>query len=612
MPPRLPAPAASASVGRLNPEVHDQPPRSAPAGAPRQSVKLVLGGGLLVLVFALRFGGVPVDAAAWWVTHLGYWTTLLAFALAVWFLVRRSRPADGGWRRHRWGLLAVVLGGAFLQLLEPHRLRVMYDEYALLTTSLDMHRERSAATVSYAVADAQGQLHYLGGYVEKRQLFFPFLLSLVHDLTGYRPENAFVLNALLGAAFLAATYRAGSLLGGTAIGVLGVLLAAGLPLVAQNATGGGYDLLAATLLLLLFAQTVRHLRAPTPADADRLVILALLAVQVRDESWLLGLLAAAALGWGWRKMRRIELSWFLALSPLLLLTPLAINRVYFATPAFFESVARGVDTFGWHYFQRNLGDALAYLYRWDATQTNSPLLSWLGTAALLLCVVHALRRLPALWREGNPLLVLLGFAGFAVAVTALVLCYFWGQFTDPAAARLSFPLQVVFLLAILCLAPRLLRTRRRLGAALGVAALFVLGYTVPAEARHAATDELAVSRESAWAVDYTLARGDARTLFVAYSALPLLCHGRPAVPLGFLTALPRYFDSLVDDPVYHEVLALEVYRRDAGTGAWVPIHDDLTRYCARRGLGLEPVAEKVFVPGYESRISRLVRRTDSR
>ncbi|HTT56854.1 MAG TPA: hypothetical protein VMF63_07080 [Opitutaceae bacterium] len=582
-------------------------PAPARDGAPRRRLQLAVGGGLLALVFALRFGGVPVEAAAWWVTHLGYWTTLLGFALAVWFLVRLARSAGGGWRQHRWGLLAALLGGAFLQLLEPHRLRVMYDEYALLTTSLDMHRERSAATVSYAVAGPDGRLRYLGGYVEKRQLFFPFLLSLVHDLTGYRPENAFVLNALVGAAFLGAVFWAGRLLGGGGVGVLGVLLAAGLPLVAQNATGGGYDLLAATLLILLFVQAVRCVRAPTRPNAELLVILALLAVQVRDESWLLGLLAAAVLAWGWWRTRRVELSWFLALSPLLLLTPLAVNRVYFATPAFFESVARGVDTFGWHYFQRNLGDALAYLYGWNGTQTNSPLLSWLGTAALLLCLVNALRRLPTLWREGNPLLVLVGFAGFAAAVTGLVLCYFWGQFTDPAAARLSFPLQAVFLLAILGLAPRLLRTRRRLGTAQGVAALFVLAHAVPVEARHAATDRLPVSLESEWAVAYTLAHGDAHTLFVAYSALPLLCHGRPAIPLGFLTAAPKYFDFLIDDPVYHEVLALEVYRRDAKTGAWVPIHDELTRYCQRRGLALEPVAEKVFVPGYESRISRLAR-----
>ena len=178
---------------------------------------------------------------------------------------------------------------------------------------------------------------------------------------------------------------------------------------------------------------------------------------MRDESLLLGLLVAGAVGWGWWRTRRLEMSWFLALAPLLLLlTPLLVNLIYFATPAFFESVARE-STFGADYFRRNLADALYYLYNLGQHElTNSPLLSWLGTAALFLGVVKALRNLRAVVREGDPLLALLGFAGFAVGFTGLVLFYFWGRFTDPVAARLSFPLQAVFLLAILCVAARIL------------------------------------------------------------------------------------------------------------------------------------------------------------
>jgi hypothetical protein len=302
------------------------------------------------------------------------------------------------------------------------------------------------------------------------------------------------------------------------------------------------------------------------------------------------------------------MSWFLALSPLLLLTPLLINLVYFATPAFFESTVRGSGAFGLGYFSRNLPDALYYLYNWDGNLTNSPLLSWVGTAALLLAVVTALRHLRAVVREGDPLLVLLGFAIFGVGFTKLTLFYFWGQLADPVAARLSFPLQAVFLLAILCVAARILRTPGRLRVAQAVAALFLLGYTLPANARHAATRSLTVSYETEWATNWVRRNCDQRTLFLAYSALPYLCHGRPAVPLEFMTTAPQYFDSLCDDTAYRQVLVLEVYRRDPRTGQWVALHDDMAKYCARRGLALEPVVEQVFVPGYVSRISRLVRR----
>jgi hypothetical protein len=587
--------------------MNDQPPLPPRESAGRHRSLFILGAILFLAVLVLRFALSPA-AAAWFVTRFGYWTTLLAFAIFVWFLVRALRAGRERWRTHWRGLLVVLLGSVVLQVQEPHRLRVMYDEYTLLTTSLDMHLDRSAATASYAVSDGHGHLAYLGGYVEKRQLFFPFLLSLIHDVAGYRPANVFVLNALVGTAFLVVVYAAGCLLGGSGVGLLGVLLATGLPLVAQNATGGGYDLLSVTMVLLLFVLTLRHLRAPTRGNAELLVITFILAAQVRDESLLLGLLVVGAVGWGWWRTRRIEMSWFLALSPLLLLTPLLINLVYFATPAFFESVARGSGAFGMGYFSRNLANALYYLYTWDGNLTNSPLLSWLGTAALLLCVVTALRNFRAVVREGDPLLALLGFAVFGVGFTKLILFYFWGQLTDPVAARLSFPLQAVFLLAILCVAARILRPPGRLRVAQGVAALFLLGYTLPVNARHAATRSLAASYETEWAADYVRRNCDQHTLFLAYSALPYLCHGRPAVPLAFMITAPQYFDSLCDDEAYRQVLVLEVYRRDAHTGQGVALHDDLAKYCARRGLTLEPVAEHVFQRGYVSRISRLVRR----
>jgi hypothetical protein len=592
----------------MNPtETNNQPPLPPRDRAGRHRSLFILGAILFLTVLVVRFALSPA-AAAWFVTRFGYWTTLLAFAIFVWFLVRALRAGQKRWRTHWRGLLVVLLGSVVLQVQEPHRLRVMYDEYTLLTTSLDMHLARSAATASYAVSDGHGHLAYLGAYVEKRQLFFPFLLSLVHDVAGYRPANVFVLNALVGTAFLVVVYAAGVLLGGSGVGVLGVLLATGLPLVAQNATGGGYDLLSVTMMLLLFVQTLRHLRAPTRGNAELLVITVILAAQVRDESLLLGLLVVGAVGWGWWRTRRLEMSWFLALSPLLLLTPLLINLVYFATPAFFESVARGSGAFGMGYFSRNLADALHYLYNWEGTLTNSPLLSWLGTAALLLCVVWALRNLQAVGREGDPLLALLGFAVFGVGFSGLILFYFWGQLTDPVAARLSFPLQAAFLLAILGVAARILGTRVQLWVAQGVAALFLVGYTLPVNGRHAATRSMTISYETEWAVDYVGWNCDQHTLCLAYSALPYLCHGRPAVPVAFMDTAPRYFDSLCDDAAYRQVLVLEVYRRDARTGQWVALHDDMARYCARRGLTLEPLAEKVFLAGYVSRISRLVRR----
>jgi hypothetical protein len=70
--------------------------------------------------------------------------------------------------------------------------------------------------------------------VDKRRHFYPFLVSLAHDVTGYRPSNAFVVNAVLGVLFLGRVYGWGVVLGGPRHGMLAVLLISTLPLLAQS------------------------------------------------------------------------------------------------------------------------------------------------------------------------------------------------------------------------------------------------------------------------------------------------------------------------------------------------------------------------------------------
>src|SRR6185436_2307184 len=105
--------------------------------------------------------------------------------------------------------------------------------------------------------DVQGVFVILEGIVDKRPLFFPFLLSLVHDVGGYRPANAFILNGILSFVFLGLVFVTGRMLAGRVAGWLGVALFAGLPLLAQNSTGGGFELLNLVMLLATLLLGVR-------------------------------------------------------------------------------------------------------------------------------------------------------------------------------------------------------------------------------------------------------------------------------------------------------------------------------------------------------------------
>ncbi len=142
------------------------------------------------------------------VTNTGYWCVLAAFVLfvrALWLEFRGDLMAvrDAGFKGFDWASLAVVgLGGLVLIVHESPGFKIVMDEVMLAGTSMSMHLNRSVV-VPVRGSNIQGAFAIFQGQMDKRQLFFPFLVSILHDLIGYRPENAFVLNGILAFVFLA-------------------------------------------------------------------------------------------------------------------------------------------------------------------------------------------------------------------------------------------------------------------------------------------------------------------------------------------------------------------------------------------------------------------------
>jgi hypothetical protein len=302
----------------------------------------------------------------------------------------------------------------------------------------------------------------------------------------------------------------------------------------------------------------------------------------------------------------MEMSRLLMLSPLLLLTPVLVNFVYVATMLFSESHRTGVEPFDRTFLNGNLAENLYFLFNWDGSMVNSPLLSVIGIVSMLLCLAKFARSAPTWLKNGDPLLAVVGLIAYGLGFSVLTLFYFWGKWTDPIAARLSFPLQLALLVSTLYASTMLLKMPRQLRVAQIVSGLFILGYTIPASARHQATKDMRASYETEWAVDYVLTHCDESTLILSPSSLPFVCHERPAV--GFAVAAQD--ESLLQlqwpKTPYRQILVLQELVYNAATNQWeVWRGSNLTPTLP--GLVLEPVTEHVFVSGYLARISRLVR-----
>src|SRR3954466_7819233 len=162
-----------------------------------------------LLAIVLAFVAVPDQLAIGLVSKAGFWFVLAGFAIWCWALGSTFAPELRAlrWRTVDWVSVAVVVVGAVILLAhEDFGFKIVMDEIMLLGTSMGMHFDKAALTPLRG-NDIQGAFMIVEGIVDKRPLFFPFLLSLVHDLTGYRPANAFVLNATLTFVFVGLVYQ---------------------------------------------------------------------------------------------------------------------------------------------------------------------------------------------------------------------------------------------------------------------------------------------------------------------------------------------------------------------------------------------------------------------
>ena len=453
---------------------------------------------------AAGFALIPDRYSMSLVTDTGYWCVLAAFILFVRSLSATFRGdlaavRDGGARGFDWASLAVVaLGGTVLMVHESFGFKVVMDEVMLVGTSLSMHLSRNVVTPIRG-SDIQGAFVVIEGIMDKRQLFFPFLVSLLHDLTGYRAENAFVLNAILTFIFLGMVNTAGRKLAGRMAGWLGVALFAGLPLMAQNATGGGFELLNLVMILATLLLGARFIERRDGDSFTAFCYSAMLLTQVRYESAIFLVPVAGIILWVWRREGRAVMTWPVMVLPLLMIHCALHNRIFGLRASAWQLQSKPGYTvpFSLKYIPDNVVHAIGFFFGKPTDQPNSYVFSALGCIALGFFILLAAKKLRALQAESPVSVATLFFAiGFA-AQLGLMMCYFWGQFDDAIIRRLSLPTHLWMVVALLAVLPQFPKPAV-VKTLLGVALLGLLAQGVPSMAAHAYNQEYLAGLETAW------------------------------------------------------------------------------------------------------------------
>jgi hypothetical protein len=560
---------------------------------------------------AIGFILVPNRLVTEVVTNTGYWCVLAAFVLfmrALWCTYRGDLAAvrASGVRGFDWATLAVVgLGGTVLIVHESFGFKVVMDEVMLAGTSMSMHLNRNVL-VPMRGSDVQGAFVIIQGNIDKRQLFFPFLVSILHDFTGYRPENAFVLNAVLIFVFLGLVNAAGRMLAGRRAGWLGVALFAGLPLLAQNATGGGFELLNILMILATLLLGARFIERRDGASFTAFCYSAMLLTQVRYESVIFLVPVVAVIILVWRREGRVILTWPVMVLPVLMIHCALHTRIFDMNASAWQLQSKPGFTspFSLSYIfgpPRNLEHAIGFFFGKPTDQPNSYVFSVLGCIGLIFFLLFAAKRVRALASESAISVTTILFSiGFA-AQLGLMMCYFWGQFDDAIIRRLSLPTHLWMVLALLAVLPQFPKPAvvRTL---LGVVLLGILAQGVPSMAAHAYNQEYLAGLETAWRRQFVADQPRKDYLVIDNDSILWLVHEVSATTVEVAKQRRVDLAFFIRTHTFSNIYVFQRYLIDAGTGKLtVREGDDLGP-----DFVLEPVRSERLLTLTQTRISRLV------
>jgi Dolichyl-phosphate-mannose-protein mannosyltransferase len=572
--------------------------------ASTRTALLALSGAVALYV---GYFAIPPIPAGHLIISWGYYYILAVFTAFLFYARRLALARSGvwkGWLRSPGAAgLAIAGGTLFAAWSDKFKHKILYDEFVIQGTAYEMHLTKLVSTIVRAYK-VSGTWLPIDPFLDKRPYFFPFLLSLLHDLTGYRIENMFALNLACAASLLGFLYWFTRQVAGRGPALLAVALMATMPLFGQNATGAGMDLHNLAMLALVACLGVLYLRVPGDDRLSLFVLGAVLLTMSRYESVIFVAPVAAIVFTGWLRAGRVILPWPAIVAPMLLI-PLAWHlRVFAATPVFFQLQEGQTSAFGWANIAGNFRGDVAFLFNTGPGLANSWYLSGIGLAGLAWLLFSGwqwLRRSP---RPELPAAQVVGLAmGAGIAGHFIVLLfYWWAKFNDLMASRFSLPMCLAFavLAALLVrgLADRRMPALKAAWAGLGV---WLLTGALPAIGLDAYTNTNLGMKELDWEHAVIAARPGPVLVISNKSTIPFILWHIQSILNPVAATKGSDISYHMGQGTFSEVIVTQAIRPSTADGGLGVDPEDLLP----PSFHLEKIAEKQF-GGRLDRMSRII------
>jgi hypothetical protein len=316
--------------------------------------------------------------------------------------------------------------------------KTLSDETNLVSTSRSMLDDKTAYNTTTAKY-YYGNLQPINRDIPKRPLVFPFLVYVIHAFTGFRYQNAFVLNFIVLFMMLAGVFILTRKLLDFASALAASLLVVSYPVVSVFATSAGFDLLNSAFFILVLAVVYGFVRNPSSAGFSFLIACLLFFANIRYESilflLLIPLLLLPKIKWQYVK----DSSYLLCLAPLLNL-PFIWERIL-QPKGHFESFQE-VQLFSFGALAVNLKSFFGNLLDFEYRLPYAGVITIVSCLVFLYLIVQIMRRKVSLQNyQRYFLLILLVSLGIS---TAMFFAHFFGRYTHPSSARFFITISLFF------------------------------------------------------------------------------------------------------------------------------------------------------------------------
>jgi len=495
-------------------------------------------------------------------------------------------------------ILVCAIATLFLFTREGGGFKIAFDEQVLTTVSKSLHQTHVPA-ISESPLFGFSRFERMG----KRPLLFPFLLSLTHDLFGYRSSNGFYLNAFLTFGFLILLSGIVKRVSSLRHAYIAIILCCFTPLIAQNASGAGFEVLNLCSLLLVAWFGMDFWRVANSDTLGKLVFAGALASQVRYESVLVILPISVMIMAFWIRKKEIILLWKACCVPIFFIPMVWQQRMVAENPEAFQYGAGNVAPFSTDHISNNLEAAFQFLFIPSNTYAGSPFIGFLGTTGLLVILAVSFTRGKATYANNPDRAGLLFMLLYLIPLLAIHAVFFYGQYNDPIVSRLSLPLLTLFIITGALLIGSVYQ-KNKTAKYLSLAFLVCTGlYASKQYGNPGYRDSNSLQARAEWAIDFANQLPLGKYLFISTMPLVFEVENLSSIHTSRVRGDLARLKKQVEFKTYSDIFVLENFQLDQIDGKLIASH--LPANNLGKAVALEPLAEKSFAIYNFTRISRI-------